>query len=132
VREALHRIGAARPSWQAGQPSYTDVYDGWSLTEYRYCQNPTCGKLLTEAATNTNGIARKYCSKICGIIVYESRVARGMETVSRVKYLAKCAARSEQTRIERAKNCEACGEIFFPGENGRHDDRRFCSTGDLE
>ncbi|MFG1342106.1 hypothetical protein [Xanthobacter autotrophicus] len=54
VEGALSRIGAARPTWKAGQPEWTQ--DGVVYVPRTRCVN--CGKTLPEGS-------RKYCGKEC-------------------------------------------------------------------
>lgn len=114
VREALHQIGAVRPTFSQGQPEWTQ--DGVYLIEYRYCVH--CGKPIEVEPTH-NGKVRKYCSSNCVTYAHADRVRRGQDTVSRAEWLVRCAAQSART----PKCCEGCGTLFVP----RYTGARFCS-----
>ncbi|MFG1463413.1 hypothetical protein V5F77_10980 [Xanthobacter sp. DSM 24535] len=54
VDRALHRVGAERPTWKAGQPEFTQ--EGVIMVERFYCIN--CNSLLPEGHW-------KFCGTIC-------------------------------------------------------------------
>ncbi|SDD71836.1 hypothetical protein [Rhodospira trueperi] len=117
VSEALAANGATRPTWADGQPEWID-----ELTERTRCA--WCGNGMPPASeAHRNGVPRKYCSALCGRLAYAHKARRSGEVHSMAEYLAACAARKEQTRIERRKPCKHCGTLFTP-ERAEH---RFCS-----
>jgi len=74
VAEALGRLGAKRPSWQEGQPEWTD---GGVIRDTRItCAN--CGKGLEPEQ-------KIYCSRICGDAALHRRAWHDMAEEKRLR-----------------------------------------------
>lgn len=121
VEEALRRIGAERPTWQQGQPEWTQ--EGYAPVERYFCA--WCGSRMPEAR-NRNGVAKKYCSQLCGMAASHRKARVSGEQMSLAEYLAACAARTERTRRERARPCKRCGKQFTPAAD-RLETAQYCS-----
>lgn len=109
VAAALRQIGAVRPTWQQGQPEYTQ--DGVVVFERTRCIR--CGWKLPDGH-------HKYCSSICAknhhAAISRLHEREAMNARVRAWYAAWSAKQPEQP-------CEQCGQKFRPSRPGR----RFCS-----
>lgn len=125
VTEALRRIGAVRPSWQEGQPEWTQY--GHAPVERWQCEN--CGKPIPADRGGIHSRGAKFCSKECYGWA-KSKRARAMRTS--MSDAERAAMRAADARRRRdiadevmTKVCEHCGEPFR-AKLMRH---RFCSRG---
>jgi len=119
VDTALRQIGAVRPSWQQGQPEWTQ--DGHAPVERTRCVR--CGVKMPPAG---NGNDRKFCSYLCRN-AHNLAVAKiSGERVSRAEYFARKATETKRRREESEWDCEECGKAFVPRwRTAIH--QRFCS-----
>lgn len=113
VRKALSRLGAERPTWQQGQPEWTE--DGFSPIERTRCV--TCGGELEEGD-------KKYCSHSCSMIAAHHRAKVTGLRMDRAEYLAAIAARKEERIKGGEKDCENCGKAFTPTDY--YWEQRYC------
>jgi hypothetical protein len=118
VSKAYVVIGATRPTWQQGQPEWTQ--DGFSPVERTYCAH--CRKHLPESEGGQNRI---YCSRNCLRNAYVKRRRLMEVTRTRVEWLAEIAAETAKNLKQRERDCDHCGEPFIPDLNYKR--RRFCS-----
>lgn len=109
VAEALRRIGAVRPTWQQGQPEWTQF--GFAPVKRYFCER--CAKPIPEDRGSNNGLAVRFCSDRCAHAASEARSQRSGARVSVAEHLARCAARTQRTREERARYCAQCGKHFL-------------------
>lgn len=117
VGAALRQIGAVRPTWQAGQISYTEE----ATAEHTRCANTDCGKPV---AIGLNGRPRKYCSTECMGRHHAKMAGRYGFKRSRAEYLAACAAdRARKATAQR--DCDWCGKLFVQGIS--NEPRVYCS-----
>lgn len=96
VKEGLRRIGAKRPSWDAGQWHYTDSPDSCS-----WCKGP----IDEESRTRS----QRFCSSVCAKSALEHRV---YETVRRNDRVAASAYRLINRLASPPRPCQWCGAAF--------------------
>lgn len=106
VATALRFLGAQRPTWQQGQPEWTE--DGFSPIERTRCVH--CGGSLPEGHT-------KFCDSVCSIAHRRQGAAKWGETMSRVERLSAWAAQTAKTKKERM---EAYGITSQDWRNAYH------------
>lgn len=156
VARALTKIGAVRPTWQQGQPEYTQA--GFAPILRLRCKH--CGNPIPPARIEGSTSTVLYCSAHCSNTASKNFKRLSGERVSRAEHLARCAARSRRlcvrcqkpfqspqaTRLfcsrecsiaERTKypviekQCEQCGRSFTPSRSVRTSGQggKFCSRG---
>jgi predicted nucleic acid-binding Zn ribbon protein len=112
VQQALHLIGARRPSWEQGQPEYTQ--QGVRADEPLHCKR--CGRHLPEGH-------KLWCSHTCYSAARADRMTRDEKERKRIATEASHAAwRAKQPH----RSCEECGKAFKPAKQSAKD-QRFCS-----
>lgn len=99
IEEALHLLGAKRPTWLEGQPQYTIPVE--------CCQN--CGGPL-EAEDMANH--RRFCSTECTAAARQYRAAWHAKVEAIARSVAWYTV-SKEKQPERP--CEVCGKEFRPG-----------------
>lgn len=105
VAEALRRLGAARPTWQEGQPEATQE----TLRHY-YCQH--CGGPITPHPFVPY---KKFCSLRCGALAVKKRAVERRGDEMRVEHAAYEIARWRAAKEAMpAKPCAFCGDMFHP------------------
>lgn len=111
VAAALAIVGAKRPTWEQGQPSY--VVDGAWRAERERCAR--CFRPLPEGNT-------LYCSALCRVanLANKQYERRGEE-----KLMVQRAARAAWSAKQAPLSCEWCAGSFQPRELGQ----RFCCRG---
>ncbi len=108
IKDAMHRLGMTRPTWEMGQPESAQY--GVVQVEYYYCAH--CGGKIDHSDSRIVG--KKYCSARCrGSAARRPRD----QQVSRAEYLARITARP-------IVECDHCGKPF---DNEGKLTRRFCS-----
>jgi predicted nucleic acid-binding Zn ribbon protein len=110
VTAALNIAGAKRPTWQEGQPEWTQP-GALPILRY-YCSR--CGAKLPEGH-------RLWCSDVCAHAAKLDRQRRDWDENSYAKWKAYHAAWRERQPEQR---CECCGDPFKPKRKGQ----RFCSV----
>lgn len=110
VAAALNRLGARRPTWQEGQPEWTQP--GIAPVQYERCRN--CFKVLPDGHY-------KYCCKECHNSYKLRFDVRWQDEEYRARKRALKAAWRER---QETKRCERCGGPFKPGYKAQ----RFCSS----
>ncbi|MBN9018456.1 MAG: hypothetical protein J0H11_13640 [Rhizobiales bacterium] len=111
VAEGLKAVGAQRPSWAEGQPSYSDGVD-----HCLWCSQP-----LPDDAFIGNRKFR-YCSDICAKAAFERRAFSDTRSDNKV-YAATYRAVRRQKMLPRT--CAHCAAAFRP--LSEDDPQRFCS-----
>ena len=123
VREALHRLGARRPTWDQGQPEYCE--QGYAPIERIFCMN--CGRRIPDdrgyGPRFGTTAPPKFCSDFCVTSFSRKRVRKSGERQKLAEYLARHAARTAQTKAERGGDCAHCGKHF----ETREMDAKYCS-----
>ena len=109
---ALARIGATRPSWQEGQPEWTE--QGVLRHQRENCAR--CGKRIPEERqARSIATPAKYCSMLCtnAAKVDAHRKRQGDEF--RVKHAAEVLAQWRKAKESTPqKPCAYCGDLFHP------------------
>lgn len=103
VQAALSRVGAERPTWQQGQPEWTQEAVLPILRET--CAR--CGKPLPE---ETQG-PTKYCGPVCAAATRVYRRSREDKEEARVKRSIYEASWAEK---QPPRECKMCGKSFRP------------------
>lgn len=112
VNAALMIIGAKRPTWQQGQPEWTQH---GAVAEVRdNCKR--CSKSLPEGY-------KKYCSMQCAQAEKQARLYQRRKEEMRAYARARYAA-GKLHPVQPPRPCETCGKYFSP----RKKNARFCST----
>lgn len=106
VREALHRIGAKRPTWEQGQPEYAGGKENCS-----WCHVPL-------ASDHRSRFCDSHCAKMWTI-------RRGYEGLSDDNPIRVQALRMVRRSVKKPRVCEECGSKF--GHEGDKDPKKFCS-----
>lgn len=109
VETALRQIGAQRPTWQQGQPEWTQ--DGVLRVERDNCVR--CRSLLPEGH-------RRYCSSMCASADQHARARATNAEAENARVYAYYAAWSAK---QPEQPCEVCRDMFRPKRPGN----RFCS-----
>ncbi len=131
ISEALHVLGAARPSWQEGQQEWTQ--DGYAPQERWHCKH--CGKPLTLHDEPQSGNVRQFCDEFCRNHHRIKLISSLKRSVGRAEVAATLAAlakrRNENSDIAHTIFCEACGKPFMSGRRVKGEPmkmgKRFCS-----
>ncbi|GAB4352978.1 MAG: hypothetical protein Kow0026_10750 [Oricola sp.] len=110
VAAALNIVGAKRPTWEQGQPEWTQP-GALPILRERCIR---CRKPLPEGHY-------KFCSKMCGDAYHGERNAVRLREERHLKRMARLAAWSAKQPEQR---CEGCGGLFRPRRPGQ----RFCCT----
>jgi hypothetical protein len=118
VTAALDQIKAVRPTFWEGQSDYADTD-----TSAGFCARGSCGRPIPVDLESSNGTPIKYCSKICKNRAHADRARIHGNKSSLAEYLAVCAAQSERTLHDRARDCPECGKHFLT----RDPSRKYCS-----
>jgi hypothetical protein len=105
VGEALRRLGAPRPSWQQGQPEWTQ--EGFAPIERFYCKS--CARPIPE---ERRGRGAKFCSAFCCRVEHQRQRQRFGVRMTRAEYSAMLAARRADARQHRGRPCAHCGQLF--------------------
>lgn len=108
VEAGLTRMGAERPTWEQGQPDYTDSPDFCS-----WCRGPLDDETRTRS--------QRFCSAECAALALEHRAWKssqypGMVLRSAFRLIAKEKAPP--------RTCDYCGKSF----RSEREDARFCSS----
>jgi predicted nucleic acid-binding Zn ribbon protein len=112
VQAALDLIGARRPSWEQGQPEWTQ--QGVRADEPLHCKR--CGRTLPEGH-------KLWCSSMC---YSASRVSRMTREEKERKRIATEASHAAWRAKQPSRSCEECGGAFKPNKpSDKH--QRFCS-----
>jgi hypothetical protein len=114
VSEALALIGAERPTWNQGQPWWTDSAATWFLRTN--CMR--CGKLLPELKRVTD---RRYCSQSCAVGAYNDKHIADKRAYDLARWHALKAAAPDTS-------CEECGGTFKSLRKAGRPIARFCSN----
>lgn len=109
VAEALHRIGATRPSWQEGQPEGNAV-------ERHHCAR--CARPIPEDREG-----RRFCSKLCATVAWTLRTHRDRVDQHLARQIAAGGPAMRFVAAAIAKPCMHCGRPFL----SRDTIRKFCS-----
>lgn len=110
VAAALSLVGARRPTWQQGQPEYTQP---GALPILRECC-VNCSKPLPEGHY-------KFCCRECSRAY---GVRHDLRRLDEEYYLKKKARRAALRQARTSSLCERCGDAFQPGAKTQ----RFCSV----
>jgi hypothetical protein len=108
VAAALQRIGASRPTWEQGQPEYTEPHASRCLR---------CRRVITEDDR------RKYCSDLCRRAHQQWRYAKDHRAEARA---TSQAWRDARRAAATAKPCAQCGRLFKPLQEANRPAPRFC------
>lgn len=109
VSLALSFLGAERPTWEQGQPEYTQ-YGVMALSRSR-CVN--CGGALS-------GDQAMYCSRNCAVSARNARADEDAKAIKRAKVYAFYA---EWSAKQPEQPCIGCLDTFRPKRPGQ----RYCS-----
>lgn len=113
VTGALNVVGAERPTWEQGQPEYTQP--GALPIQREYCAR--CGKKLPEGH-------RMWCGDVCARAANNDRVAMRMDEEGRARRRAQQAATEAKWQERQpTQECEGCGLMFKPKSRRG---QRFC------
>lgn len=113
---ALQMIGARRPSWAQGQPSWTE--DGHAPIPRERCAR--CARPLPEDR-------RKYCSDVCrnsANLDYEARRDKEERAIAKRAYRAAWSERQPE------RPCPVCGTAFRPKWKTQLACSRACANAD--
>jgi predicted nucleic acid-binding Zn ribbon protein len=102
VMSALQQVGAKRPSWQQGQPEYTQ--QAVLPVGRETCKR--CGKPLPEGNV-------KYCGPVC---FKSARNDAERRRYSEEKLIAQKAAKAAWSQRQPERSCPVCGKAFRPKE----------------
>lgn len=130
VDAALRRIGAVRPTWQQGQPEWTQ--DGFSPVDRTFCAFSECDRRIPQERLETRGgYDVKYCSRECAGAAKRERDRWSGEKGTWSEFLAASAAKSARWREDHERACEAegCDNKFLPSRAAisRGKGGKFCS-----
>jgi hypothetical protein len=111
VSEALRRLGAARPSWNEGQPEHTQF--GFAPELRYWCER--CGKPINRDA-DASDYGRRYCSRECADSAKGIRKREDLRRHSAAERAALVAA-AAKTRKDIADErmtriCPKCDSMF--------------------
>ena len=126
VKEALHRIGAARPTWEQGQPEWAQ--DGFAPVQRFFCSG--CARPIPKDRTSRIGLPVKYCSDLCMGAAYARKARRSGERMKSRQWIARCAARTRHTKEQMMVPCMHCGTDFVAKYHGQKFCSRRCAFGD--
>lgn len=118
ISTVLRKLGAIRPTWQQGQPEWTQ--DGHAPVERQRCA--VCGNPM-EPSHHTS--PRIYCSDVCRTAAYRERARATREKQTRDEWKASVAAEKAQYRKQRERDCDHCGKAFI--RRIEKPMQRFCS-----
>jgi hypothetical protein len=124
VSAALRSIGAIRPTWEMGQPEWTQ--DGATLIEWTTCA--LCGCPLPERDPTIGGPRRRYCSDGCRYMAAARKASAVGYRATMAEVAAHKAAMREHYRLQKVAFCEHCGTMFTQGHESHKRRRRYCST----
>ncbi|MGA7454556.1 MAG: hypothetical protein WBW73_25995 [Rhodoplanes sp.] len=117
VASALKHLGVTRrPTWHEARPEHVE-----ELIHRRRCVH--CTAPIPEGRRSRSGAPTLYCSEDCATKAYQRRASMNGEAVDWETHLAKQAARSAQTRADRARTCPQCKRRFETTKT----DATFCS-----
>ncbi len=123
VKEALHRIGATRPTWWQGQPEWTQF--AFAPIDRFFCER--CGSLIPEDRTSTGRNPVRFYSSLCSRAAKSTRHWRMRARMTAAERAAMVAATADARRDAHAeamtKTCEHCGTAFRAVQSAR----RYCS-----
>jgi len=111
VATALRQLGASRPTWQQGQPEWTE--EGVLRIERENCAR--CRKPLPADRGIGSGIPLKYCSVECNVAAANVNWRNRMSVEQRIQETL--AGRTRRKRAQEAKpdkNCAFCNDVFKP------------------
>lgn len=121
IAEALALLGAERPTWAEGQPSWTDP--GYAPGDVYFCLH--CRKPMPEDAS----LGAKYCSAECKRAHGWLAAAKNHAQMSRAQYRAFIAVRRQRATEEHGLTCATCGKKFLQFDKRRdlRSSNRYCS-----
>lgn len=124
VATALNRIGARRPTWQQGQPGWTE--EGVLRHERTHCAR--CRTPIPEER-NSGGTPAKYCSMVCTNAAKDAAWYARQGEEGRARHAVSEAARLAKKRAAMpAKPCAYCAGMFRPmPATGKRPESIFCS-----
>lgn len=124
VGAALRQIGAKRPTWQQGQPWWTE--EGVMRHERTHCAR--CRKPIPEER-NRGGIPAKYCSMVCTRAARDAAWYQRQGEEGKARRAAAEAARLAKKRAAMPeKPCAYCQGMFRPyPASGKKPESIFCS-----
>lgn len=108
VSVALNMVGAKRPTWQEGQPEWTQP--GALPIERERCVR--CGKSLPDGH-------RLYCSHVCR---HAAKMDRQRDRWNEESYAAWKAYHAAWRERQPERECEGCGRPFKP----KRKEQRYC------
>lgn len=109
VGAALALAGAKRPTWQQGQPEYTQ--DGYAPRERERCAR--CAKPLPEGNY-------RYCGPVCA---RAAKVDQNRRRDKEERYAKELIYRAAWTEKQPARQCPSCGVSFRP----KRANSKYCS-----
>ena len=123
IKEALHRIGAARPSWLEGQPDAAHVEGERRWT----CAWPPCSRPIpADRGEHVGGQGVKYCSDECSNLARDRRNQFTLQNATAAQAAAWQATRASVREL--TKVCIGCGETFSAPLKWRQTHRQYCSA----
>jgi hypothetical protein len=118
VAEALALIGARRPSWNEGQPQWTDS----GANSFLHTRCARCGKPLPpQEAGFAHGRPRQHCSRSCAVGAFNDKNIDDVRAYNRAYRRALKAAAPDST-------CETCEGTFKSVKRPGRPAARFCSN----
>jgi len=112
VAAALRQLGARRPTWAQGQPSWTE--EGVLRHQRDFCIR--CRKPIPmERILRSTGIPPKYCDIICTRAAAEAMYRQSLSEEQAARHKARDAAYKQAKRNAMPlAACEYCGATFRP------------------
>ncbi len=113
VREVLNQLGAKRPTWQQGQPGWTE--EGIARLQRDNCAR--CGKPIPMERLLQSGGGGwvKYCDSTCAFAAQSAMKCEREGEEGKARHAAEVAAAWRRAKDAMPlKPCEYCGDLFHP------------------